>query len=215
MFKARRARVVGMRPGPKAECRAAVLARRRAVPADVRRTESELLREHLPDAVGDAATVCAYWPVGSEPGAPELLERLAELCNTVLLPVTAIGTDGEHQPLRWGDFRPGNLVEGPFGLREPAGQSRGPEAITEAEVILVPALAVDRRGVRLGRGGGFYDRSLSLCRPGTRLVAVVRDDEVLDELPEDPHDVPMTHALTPAGLITLGPSARGGMPDAG
>jgi len=70
--------------------------------------------------------------------------------------------------------------------------------------VLVPALAVDRRGVRLGRGGGFYDRSLPLCAPGARLVAVVRDEEVVDELPAEPHDVPMTHALTPgAGLIAL------------
>lgn len=71
--------------------------------------------------------------------------------------------------------------------------------------MLVPALAVDRSGVRLGRGGGFYDRSLPLCTPRARLVAVVRDDEVLDALPAEPHDVRMTHALTPVGgLITLG-----------
>ena len=204
----------------KSERRAAVLARRRAVPAEVRRTESRLLREHLPGVVDGAATVCAYWPVGSEPGSPELLDRLAELCGAVLIPVTVIGPGGEHEPLRWGDYQPGHLIEGPFGLREPAGPSRGPEAIAEADLVLVPALSVDRRGVRLGRGGGFYDRSLRLCRPDTRLVAVVRDDEVVDELPGEAHDVPMTHALTPAGLITLGSSSGGsssggGMPDAG
>ena len=68
----------------------------------------------------------------------------------------------------------------------------------------VLAVAVDRRGIRLGRGGGFYDRSLPMCTPGTRLVAVVRDCEILDEVPVDSHDVPMTHALTPGGgLIPL------------
>ena len=209
-----------MPPETKAERRAAVLALRRAVPADVRRAESASLRDLLPDAVRGAATVCAYWPVGSEPGSPELLDRLAELCDTVLIPVTVIGPAGEHTPLRWGEYQPGNLVEGTFGLREPAGPSHAPETIAQADVVLVPALAVDRRGVRLGRGGGFYDRSLRLCRPDTRLVAVVRDDEVVDELPGEAHDVPMTHALTPAGLITLssssgGSSSGGGMPDAG
>ena len=199
-----------MPAGTKDERRAAALTRRRAVSADVHRVESRQLRKHLPEAVGDAATVCAYWPVGSEPGSPELLDRLAELCASVLIPVTVIGAGGEHGALRWGEYRAGRLVEGPFGLREPAGPSRGPEAIGEAGVILVPALEVDRRGVRLGRGGGFYDRSLRLCRPGIRLVAVVRDDELVDELPFEAHDVPMTHALTPAGLITLG-----GMPAAG
>ena len=56
----------------------------------------------------------------------------------------------------------------------------------------------------MGRGGGFYDRSLALCEPQTRLVAVVRDDEVLDELPSEPHDIRMTHVLTPsAGVVRL------------
>ena len=74
-----------------------------------------------------------------------------------------------------------------------------------ALVVLVPALAVDRRGVRLGRGAGFYDRSLTLARPDTPLIAVVRDDELLDRLPAEPHDVRMTHALTPQkGLVDLG-----------
>jgi 5-formyltetrahydrofolate cyclo-ligase len=70
---------------------------------------------------------------------------------------------------------------------------------------LVPALAVDRAGVRLGRGAGFYDRALPLADPAARLIAVVRDDELVDALPAEPHDVPMTHALTPSsGLVTLG-----------
>ncbi|WP_019731575.1 5-formyltetrahydrofolate cyclo-ligase, partial [Mycobacterium avium] len=72
-------------------------------------------------------------------------------------------------------------------------------------LVLVPALAVDRRGVRLGRGRGFYDRSLGDRDPRARLVALVRDAELLDELPAEPHDVPMTHALTPQrGWVTLG-----------
>jgi 5-formyltetrahydrofolate cyclo-ligase len=72
-------------------------------------------------------------------------------------------------------------------------------------VVFVPALAVDRAGVRLGRGAGFYDRTLPLARAATRLVAVVRDDELVDQIPAEPHDVPMTHALTPRrGLVELG-----------
>ncbi len=70
--------------------------------------------------------------------------------------------------------------------------------------MLVPALAVDRGGVRLGRGAGFYDRTLPLADPDALLVAVVRDEEIVDHLPAEPHDVRMTHALTPAaGLIAL------------
>lgn len=189
-------------PDLKAKHRAAVLAARRALPGPVHDDEARRLCAHLPEAVRGARIVCAYVPVGSEPGSPELLDRLSQLCDEVLLPATG---DGDHRPLRWGPYVPGTLVPGRFGLQEPPGPWLPAEAIARATVVLVPALAVDRNGVRLGRGGGFYDRSLGLCAPGTSLVAVVRDQEVLDQLPHEPHDVRMTHALTPGtGLIMLG-----------
>ena len=197
----------------KARLRSELLAARRAVPDGVRRAESGHIRDHLAEVIGDAATVFAYVPMGTEPGGPEFPDALSRLCPTVLLPVAHAGTDGEHLPLRWGRYVPGQLTEGRFGAHEPTGPSLPPSAVATAQVVLVPALAVDRSGVRLGRGGGFYDRTLSLCAPGTRLVAVVRDSEVLDQVPGEPHDVRMTHALTPGtGLIALedGRRADGG-----
>ncbi len=189
---------------PKSPLRRELLAARRAVPEAVRRAESEQFCRHLGETVDGADIVCAYVPMGTEPGSPDILDVLAGLCDTVLLPVARTGPNGEHLPLQWGRYVPGGLIAGPFGTREPAGPWLPPSAVATAGMVLVPALAVDRNGVRLGRGGGFYDRSLGLCGPGTRLVAVVRDGELLDELPGDPHDVPVTHALTPGGgLIRL------------
>ena len=194
-----------MAAATKASLRSELLAARRAVPDALRRSESDQLCSHLSRAVGTARTVCAYVPVGGEPGSPELLDVLNGLCETVLLPVVRTGPDGVHLPLHWGRYERGRLIAGPFGLREPAEPWLPAAAVARARVVLVPAVAVDRRGVRLGRGGGFYDRSLPMCAPGTRLVAVVRDCEIFDELPGDPHDVAMTHALTPGGgLIPLG-----------
>lgn len=188
----------------KAGLRARLLAARRAVPGEVRRTEAELLCGHLDAAVGAARTLAAYAPVGAEPGSVEMLDALARGGRTVLLPVPRAGPGGEHLPLEWGRHVPGRLTAGRFGLSEPAPPWLPASALAEVEVVLAPALAVDRRGVRLGRGGGFYDRSLPLCRPGTPLVAVVRDSELVDELPAEPHDVRMTHALTPhGGLLRL------------
>lgn len=188
----------------KGSLRSELLAARRAVPDEVRRAECDQLCGHLPVVVGQARTVAAYVPIRTEPGCPDMLEVLAELCETVLLPVVDTGPTGEHLPLRWGRYIAGNVQTARFGLREPAGPALPASAVARAQVVLVPALAVDRRGVRLGRGGGFYDRSLPLCAPGTRLVAVVRDGDILDELPDEPHDVPMTHALSPGGgLIPL------------
>lgn len=193
--------------------RSELLSGRRSVPEAIRRVESQQICDHLPAVVRDATAVCAYVPMGTEPGSPAILDTLRRLCPTVLLPVARTGPGGEHLPLQWGRYVPGGLTPGRFGTQEPGGPWLPATAVAGVDVVLVPALAVDRRGVRLGRGGGFYDRSLALCPPGTRLVAVVRDSEVLDELPGESHDVAMTHALTPgAGLIRLGKagSADGG-----
>ncbi|MCV7178159.1 5-formyltetrahydrofolate cyclo-ligase [Mycolicibacterium sphagni] len=190
--------------GTKAQHREALFAARRAVPDSIRAAEAEALSDHLAQIVGPDDAVCAYLPVGSEPGSPEMVDRLRKLCARVLLPVTRSGADGRPLALLWGVYVPGALVAARFGLLEPAEPWLPSSAVAEADVVLVPALAVDRNGVRLGRGGGFYDRSLALCRPGARLVAVVRDEEVVDELPSEPHDIRVTHVVTPKqGLFAL------------
>jgi 5-formyltetrahydrofolate cyclo-ligase len=192
--------------GTKDELRAAMLAARRAVPAHEHDAEARALCAHLPSLVTDGDTACAYVPVGAEPGSLELVESMHRRNVRVLLPVARHDAAGIPAPLRWGEYRPGGLVEARFGLREPAEPWLSADAVAAASVVLVPALAVDRRGVRLGRGAGFYDRSLPLAATSARLVAVVRDDELVDRLPAEPHDVRMTHALTPGGgLVMLEP----------
>ncbi|HEV7906680.1 MAG TPA: 5-formyltetrahydrofolate cyclo-ligase [Pseudonocardiaceae bacterium] len=187
----------------KATERARLLALRRAVSPAVRAAEARSLAVAAPAAVarfGVSAgqTVCAYLAVGSEPGSAVMLDGLRTAGYRVLLPVVVGAV-----PLDWAEYTGADaLVPGPHGLREPSGMRLGAEAIGEAALVLVPALAVDRRGVRLGKGGGHYDRSLPLSR--APLVAVVRDEEVVDALPAEPHDVRMTAALTPGlGVVLL------------
>ncbi|WP_422745053.1 5-formyltetrahydrofolate cyclo-ligase [Mycobacterium sp. WMMD1722] len=188
----------------KSDLRTALLRARREVPAARRQADTEALCGHLPGFVRAGETVCAYVPVGSEPGSVELLDALRALGARVLVPVTAHDATGAAMALRWAEYRPGRLIAARYGLLEPAGPTLGDEAIAHAVTVLVPALAVDRTGARLGRGAGFYDRSLPLAAPGARLVAVVRDDELVEQLPTEPHDVTMTHALTPGhGLVRL------------
>jgi 5-formyltetrahydrofolate cyclo-ligase len=190
----------------KSELRTALLRARRALPATQHEAEAAALCAHLPTLVSGGETVCAYVPVGTEPGSLELVERLDGLGVRVLLPVT--GAAGEEPTaLRWGHYRAGGLVPARYGLLEPAPPWLDAGEVATAATILVPALAVDRRGVRLGRGAGFYDRTLPLADRQARLIAVVRDEEVVDSLPAEPHDVPMTHALTPGlGVVALGES---------
>ncbi|WP_433668489.1 5-formyltetrahydrofolate cyclo-ligase [Nocardia sp. CA-136227] len=182
--------------------RAEILARRKALPAEVREREAAALAAAA-GGLADSGWVCAYVPVGGEPGSVALLDALRAAGARVLLPVT-----GEPGPLTWAEYTgPDGLRRGRFGLREPDGDPVA-DGISTASTILVPALAVDRRGVRLGRGAGYYDRSLNAARADARLIAVVRDDELVDRLPEESHDHRMGWALTPfGGLRRLGDRA--------
>jgi 5-formyltetrahydrofolate cyclo-ligase len=177
-----------------------LLAERRRVPGAVRFSEAISLSTHLTSGriVRPGQTVCAYVPIGSEPGSAQMLEDLTDFGARVLLPVVT----GEG-PLDWGWYAgKESLRPGPHGLREPDGELLGSFALRIADLVLVPALAVDKNGVRLGRGAGHYDRTLSDTAFGTHLVAVVRDQEIFETLPSEAHDVRMTAVLTPnRGLL--------------
>ncbi|MGO9352707.1 MAG: 5-formyltetrahydrofolate cyclo-ligase [Mycobacterium sp.] len=193
-----------MATSTKAALREQLLLARRNVADEVRAAEARMLGEHAELVVSGHSTVCAYVPVGTEPGSIEMLNVLLRGAKRVLLPVARTAADGTPMPLRWGEYRPGGLTRGPWGLLEPPEPWLPESALADAGLVIVPALAIDHRGARLGRGRGFYDRSLPGRDPHARLIAVVRDDELVEELPAEPHDVPMTDALTPRrGVIAL------------
>ncbi|SIR76653.1 5-formyltetrahydrofolate cyclo-ligase [Williamsia sterculiae] len=145
------------------------------------------------------ATIAAYLPQPPEPGDTGMLDALVATGATVIVPKVA---PGPPAPLDWARYEDaGQLVVARFGLREPAGAAVGIDAVGGADVVLVPALGVDRRGVRLGRGAGYYDRTLGAAADAA-LVAVVYDDELFDELPEDPLDVRVGWVLRPGTGFT-------------
>jgi 5-formyltetrahydrofolate cyclo-ligase len=191
-------------PRSKAEWRSYLRAQRSSVPAETREREARAITKtvlSLPTLHSDS-TVCYYVPFGPEPGSLDLLDALFGNCARVLLPIVPT-TPG---PLDWARYDgPGGLAPGPLpGLLEPAGRQLGPDAIEDANIVLTPAVGVDDAGVRLGRGAGYYDRSLPMTTPHTDLVAIVRDSELVPRLPAELHDVRMTAAVTPdAGLIML------------
>ncbi|TQC51099.1 5-formyltetrahydrofolate cyclo-ligase [Rhodococcus sp. WS4] len=190
-----------MQARTKTEWRELMLSGRRALTPELRASEDQALVGLVTVGVADGSTVCAYVPTALEPGSLEFLDALRRVAGRVLVPITrGLG------PLHWSEFTGADdLADASYGLREPTGPVREPDEIRSAGTIFVPALAVDRRGVRLGRGAGFYDRTLGLAAPDARLITVVRDEELVSELPEDPHDIRMGWALTPgSGLIPLG-----------
>lgn len=178
----------------KAALRARLLAARRARPPAGRAEASAALAAALVAGLAAARTVAAHVPDELEPGHGRLLAALTASGARVLLPVVP----AQGRELAWA-VHAGELAPGRFGLLEPVGPRLGPAAVGEAEAVVVPALAVSRSGVRLGRGGGYYDRALAHARPGAVLVAVLFDGELLDEVPGEPHDHRVTAVVTPSG----------------
>jgi 5-formyltetrahydrofolate cyclo-ligase len=176
----------------KARLRAELRARRAARTDAERTAEGERLAAHA--GALPAATVAAFVGTKTEPPTLPLLEALRAAGRRVLLPVLREDMDLEWAPFERADaLRPARL-----GLLEPVAASLGLDAVRQAELVLAPALAVDRAGRRLGQGGGSYDRALE--RSDAPVVAVVFDDEVVDEpVPVEPHDRPVAGVLTPGG----------------
>ncbi len=172
--------------------------RRSTMTAAARERAAEDLAEWIhtcPFRLEYDVTVAAYVPVGDEPGSTAMLDALLDRGVTVLLPVVP---DGEPAPLDWARYTgPGSLAPGRWGLLEPTHDRLGVPAIRAASVILIPALSVDKTGVRLGRGAGYYDRTL--VGLSADLVAVVYDEELVDSLPAGDHDVAVGWVLTPGG----------------
>ncbi|MEV3990396.1 5-formyltetrahydrofolate cyclo-ligase [Streptomyces sp. NPDC049837] len=147
-----------------------------------------------------AGTVAAYVSIGSEPGTRALLDVLRERGVRVLLPVLL-----EDNDLDWAVYEGAEgLVRARRGLLEPSGPRQGVDAVLEADTVLLPGLAVDVRGMRLGRGGGSYDRVLArIARAGhdPALVVLLYANEVVERVPEEPHDHPVHAVVTPEATL--------------
>ncbi len=151
-----------------------------------------------------ARVIAAYVSFGAEPDTRETLEAWRERGIEILLPVLLADAD-----LDWARYDgPHFLTPNARGLLEPSGPRLGRSAIAGADLVLAPALAVDAAtGVRLGRGGGSYDRALARVPAGRPIVTMLYDGEVLDGVPAAAHDRPVDIALTPSQTYRFEPRA--------
>ncbi len=176
----------------KAEARRAALARRKG--ADPAGAHGAALAHHVlsrcPPPPG--AAVAGYWPMGDEMDVRPLLVALAERGNVLALPETP----PRGRPLLFRRWRPGDPMRpGPLGTSSPAG---GEEV--RPDWLLVPLLAFDRAGRRLGYGGGYYDRTLASL-PGAVAVGCAHSVQEVPEVPAGPQDARLAWVATEAGMI--------------
>ncbi len=188
----------------KASLRSRVLESRGKLSAEERTAAGRGIRDavlSLPE-LQMAGTVAVYYSIGREPETRGLVYGLWKRGTYVVLPV--LREDGD---LDWASYEgPDSMVAGPRGLLEPGEARRGVEAVARADAVLVPALAVDRAGNRLGRGGGSFDRALARVGPMIPLIALLYDGELVDRLPAEPHDVPVRAVVRPSHGITMLPA---------
>ncbi|MDG4807760.1 5-formyltetrahydrofolate cyclo-ligase [Micromonospora sp. WMMD1120] len=199
----------------KRDARVELLARRRSLPAASRAAAAGRVQAELVSLVRRLrpCRMTAYVPVGSEPGGadlPEVLRAALPADAELLLPVLLADND-----LDWAAYTgPSTLIAAGRGIREPTGDRLGVAAVAQADLVVVPALAVDRHGRRLGRGGGSYDRALARVPEATVTVVPLHDGELVEALPAEPHDRRVRAVVTPAdGMRTLdnGPGTAQGV----
>ena len=135
-------------------------------------------------------SVAGFWPIGTEIDIRPLLHALHGNAHPILLPVTP----PRGEPLSFARWRPGDaMCPERFGTVRPIGEAGTPD------VLLVPLLAWDGQGRRLGYGGGYYDRTLAAL-PGRRAIGCAYSAQRVAEVPAGPHDVPLDAVATELGV---------------
>lgn len=155
----------------------------------------------LASSMGEVTLPALFAPTPLEPD----MSLTLGLFERALLPVLLDEAGAPLGAPRWGLWEAGQaLVTLGRPPAQPDGEARGAESLKEADLIIIPALAASADGTRLGQGGGWYDRALVHRCPGTPVVAVIFDDEVLEAgvIPAEPHDVPIDAIVTPTRTIT-------------
>ena len=186
----------------------AELRERRQLLSDAQREDAAtaLTRrlDELVDSLG-ARSISCFLSTTTEPGTREFVRAAVRRGIRVLLPVTrsdglldwVVATDDDD-----------DIAEGLFGLPEPSGEVLGPIAVNDVDLMLIPAAAVDRTGMRMGWGRGYFDKTIGSMQKCPPVYAVIYDSEVLDFLPREVHDQPVTGVVTPTQTLLLSPPRR-------
>lgn len=167
------------------------------------RTEAEGIARQvraLASSIGGVTLPALFVPTPLEPDLSLTLGAF----DRALLPILIDEAGAPYRSPRWALWEAGRaLVTRGRPPAQPDGEVLGAASLTEADLIVIPALAASSDGARLGQGGGWYDRALLHRSPGVAVVSVVFDDEVLESgvIPTEAHDVPIDAIITPTRTI--------------
>lgn len=178
----------------KSRLRKLALARRAALGRELRRKASARAVSNFADGVElpEKSTIALYWPMGDELDCLGLIEKMEQMGHEVCLPCIA----GNDRPMIFRKFEgEDRLVAAAFGTREPDERSR----LLVPDLIVLPLLAFDRKGNRLGYGKGFYDRTIAGMEKRPILCGLAFGVQELENVPASFHDVPLEQVITENG----------------
>ena len=180
--------------------RAQIRERRRIRTSTERAQASAAITQHLVDLASDlkVGSLSAYLSLPDEPGTRDFLDWACQNDIRVLLPVSR-----EDGLLDWAPFDGEGEEVDMLGLPTPTSELLGPIAINAVDLILVPAAAIDRTGMRMGWGRGYFDKTLGSMEGCPPVYAVIFDDELVDEVPRERHDQPVNGVVTPSGIVSF------------
>lgn len=154
--------------------------------------------DRLVDELGVRSMSC-FLSTTTEPGTREFIRDAVQRGIRVLLPITR--ADGL---LDWAIAEAdADVTEGIFGMPEPVADVLSPLAVNDVDLLVIPAAAVDRTGMRLGWGRGYFDKTLGSMERCPPVYAVIFDSELVDEVPRDLHDQPVSGVVTPTRTVSL------------
>lgn len=186
----------------KARTRKRLLARRAAIPAELHAQWSSAIDANLASVLARVAWTEAlgfYWPYKNEFDAIPLVKRMLREGRAAALPVV-VGDDSALQFRQWDETVP--METGAYGIPIPKGTP-----VLIPDVVLLPANGFDRKGFRLGYGGGFFDRTLAAMRPRPTTIGIAFEIGRLDSIYPESWDIAMDYVVTDAGAFR--PTAHG------
>lgn len=185
--------------------RAELRERRRIMTPKERAEADAAITQHLIDLTSDlgSTSIAAYLSTTDEPDTRRFLDWADSRGIRVLLPVSRADGLLDWAPYDPGSGQPGDELLDLMGMPTPGSELLGPIAINEVDLIIVPAASIDRTGMRMGWGRGYFDKTLGSMESRPPVYAVVFDNEFVDELPAERHDQRVDGVVTPSGIVAL------------
>jgi 5-formyltetrahydrofolate cyclo-ligase len=178
--------------------RAEIRERRRITPAHEREAATVAVTGHLRQLAGGIQSMAAYLSTPTEPNTRDFLDWACAQGIRVLVPYSR-----EDGLLDWAPYDGKEEAEDLLGMPVPTTELLGPIAINDVDLIVVPAACVDHRGMRMGWGRGYFDKTLGSMEKRPPVYAVIFDSELVESVPSEVHDQRVDGVVTPSGIHKL------------